>query len=492
MYDRQSAVTTRISVGLAGVPSNGSSHETFISADGRYVAFSSDASNLVAGDTNGQPDVFLHDRQSGKTVRASVAFTGAQANGPSSSASISADNRYIVFTSSASNLVSYDVNGTADIFVRDIGTGTYARPSVSSAGVEANGASSKGAINADGTIVTFISAASNLVSGDERPTGRIVRNRTSQTTTRVSVTPAGNQAKGPSSDAAVSADGRYVAFSSPAANLVSGDANGAADIFVHDRNGLTLTLKSTSVTPAAVSAGNPRVSADGRYVVFDSSAPNLVKGDTNEASDVFIYDRQTNATQRVSLTASGAQANGASFGGGSGVSADGRYVAFASSGTNVVSGDKNGISDIFVRDRGGATTVLVSVSTSGAQGNRASSGPSMSEDGRYVAFTSQASNLVNGDTNGVSDVFVRDRQTRTTTRVSIGAFGQGNSFSGSASISADGNFVTFTSWASNLVTGDSNDAYDYMCTIDVMARRVALAWVLADCRAIKTVTALRL
>jgi hypothetical protein len=282
-------------------------------------------------------------------------------------------------------------------------------------------------------------------------------------TTRVSVATDGSQGNSFSSRASISADGRFVAFESPASNLVAGDTNGTYDVFVHDRTTGATTRVSVATDGTQGNSGSGRVSisADGRFVAFQSSASNLVAGDTNLAYDVFVHDRTTGATTRVSVATDGTQGNSNSAY--PNPSADGRFVAFVSLASNLVAGDTNGVEDIFVHDRTTGATTRVSVATDGSQGNGYSAGSHISADGRFVAFDSRASNLVAGDTNGTSDVFVHDRTTGATTRVSVATDGsQGNSDSwlGLRSLSADGRFVAFDSSASNLVAGDTNGAGD--------------------------------
>src|SRR3990170_4575657 len=244
------------------------------------------------------------------------------------------------------------------------------------------------------------------------------------TTERASVSTAGAQGDAISGYPAISGDGRYVAFRSAASNLVPGDDNAVQDIFVHDRQ--TGATERVSVTSAGGQATNysdePAISGDGRYVAFRSPATNLVAADTNALSDVFVHDRQTGATERVSVTSAGGQGSGGHSYEPS-VSDDGRYVAFRSRATNLVAGDTNGTDDVFVRDRQTGVTVRVSVDSSGVQGNGGSYEPSVSGDGRYVAFRSVASNLVPGDDNAVQDIFVHDRQTGATERVSVTSAG---------------------------------------------------------------------
>ena len=270
-----------------------------------------------------------------------------------------------------------------------------------------------------------------------------------QVTSRVSVDSGGVQGDFHSFLPSVSADGRYVAFQSDAANLVVGDTNSISDVFVHDRQ--SGTTQRVSVNSAGVQGNSfsvtPSISADGRYVSFTSSSSNLVGGDTNGTQDIFVHDRQSGTTERVSVSSNGVQ--GDSFSIRPSISADGRFVAFECRSRNLVGGDTNETDDIFVHDLQSGTTEIVSVNSGGAQGNDLSADPSISADGRYVAFWSWASNLVGGDTAWV-DVFVHDRQSGVTERVSVSSSGaQANSTSSSPSISADSRYVAFESYATN-------------------------------------------
>lgn len=404
-----------------------------------------------------------------------------EANGRSSTPAVSGDGRFVAFGSAASNLVSGDTNGVEDIFVRDRGTGATLRVSLSSSAAQGNGNSYNPAISDDGNFVAFESDASNLVSGDTNGTRDIFRrDRSSGTTVLVSLSSGGAIGNGLSSNAAISADGRYVAFSSSASNLVSGDANGAGDIFVRDMVAGTtsrVSLSSSGVEGNGASS-TPAISDDGRYVAFTSWASNLVAGDTNGGYDVFVRDRTTGATTRESVGAGGVQGNGwASFY--PSISADGRYLAFGSQATNLVAGDTNGATDVFVRDRTAATTTRVSTSTSGAQATGGSSyAPTtnswISNDGRYVVFQSDATNLVSDDTNGKRDVFEKDRTGGATRRVSDDDFqGQGNAASTSGAISGDGSTSAFMSDATNLLAFiDANQVTDILIHVFDAARTV--------------------
>jgi Tol biopolymer transport system component len=402
--------TMRVSVASDGTGANNHSQIPSVSADGRYVAFCSNASNLVSDDTNDVADIFLHEYLTGQTTRVSVTSDGIQANAGSDSPFISADGRYVTFTSIARNLVSGDTNGYADVFVHDRQTAQTTRVSVSSAGAQANNGSWSPSISADGRYIAFHSLASNLVSGDTNAyMDAFVHDRQTGQTTRVSLSSGGVQTNAGSYNPSISADGRYVAFRSEASNLVVGDTNLAPDIFVHDRQtGQTSRVSmSSGGVQANGSSTNPSISADGRYVAFRSHASNLVIKDLNDHADIFVHDRHTGETTRVSVAAIDLQANGESSA--PSISANGRYVAFYSAASNLVNGDTNAVNDVFVYDRLGGQTMRVSVTSKGTQANGFSDYPSISACGRYVAFRSGASNLVSGDTNGVADVFVHDR-----------------------------------------------------------------------------------
>ncbi len=370
VHDRRTGVTTRISVSTGGSQANDSSQDPDISSDGRFVAFDSSASNLVPGDLNGRRDVFVRDLQAGTTERVSVGAGGLEANGTCSAPAISADGRYVAFYSDATNLVSGDANGTRDIFVRDRLLGTTERASVSSAGVEGSGFSAPPDISADGRFVAFGSFASDLVLADTNATLDVfVRDRLAGSTERVSVDGAGVEGSGLSSGAKISGDGRYVAFFSDAPNLVAGDTNLSRDIFVRDRQAGTtvrVSVDSAGIEANGGSAGasvrgsatTPALSADGNLVAFDSDATNLVAGDSNAFTDVFIHDRRTGTTERVSVSSAAVQSNDSSAD--PDISAGGSAVTFMSMASNLVPGDTNSCGvfpllgqcpDVFVHDR---------------------------------------------------------------------------------------------------------------------------------------------
>jgi Tol biopolymer transport system component len=281
--------------------------------------------------------------------------------------------------------------------------------------------------------------------------------------TRASVDTTGGDPDSNSFEPSMSSDGRYVAFYSFASDLVAGDGNGVEDVFVRDLRTNTTTRASVDTTGGDPNGGSsaPSISGDGRYVAFGSIASDLVAGDGNGVGDVFVRDRQANTTTRVSVDTTGGDPDSDSGTAPESISADGRYVAFGSSASDLVAGDGNGFIDVFVRDLRANTTTRVSVDTAGGDPDSNSVRPSMSGDGRYVAFFSFASDLVAGDGNGVEDVFVRDRQANTTTRASVDFLGQEANFGSSTpSISGDGRYLAFFSLASDLVLRDGNGFFD--------------------------------
>ncbi len=407
----------------------------------------------------------------GDTIRVSVSSGGIEANNDALAPALSGDGRFVAFASEATNLITGDTNGASDIFVRDRQTNTTSRVSVATGGTQANGASFAPALSIDGRFVAFESFAADLVGGDTNALRDVfVHDRQANTTTRVSVSSGGTQANGESFAPSISGDGRFVAFVSSATNLVTGDTNGFSDIFVRDLQ--TNTTTRVSVASGGAEANNasfaPAISRDGRFVAFVSNANNLVAGDTNGVSDIFVHDLQTNTTTRVSVESGGAQANGNSYD--PAISGDGRFVVFASEADNLVSGDTNSASDIFVRDLQASATFRVSIATGEIQSNDESYFPAISDDGVFVVFSSDATNFVVNDTNGFRDVFIRNLQANTTFRVSVDSNGvQANDESFLATISGNGLVVAFESDADNLVADDSNLARDIFVNIQRFA-----------------------
>ena len=402
------ALTERVSVSSTGEEGASWSHDPAISFDGRFVVFASLAGNLVGDDTNGVYDVFLRDRQTGTTERLSLSTAGIEGDDDSSGPSVSADGRFVVFTSLAANLVSGDTNFTFDVLVRDRELGTTERVNLSSSGEQANGSSGSPVISSDGRIVVFTSLADNLVSGDiNNHVDVFLRDLQSGTTELVSVSSGGAQGNAESGWAAVSADGGVVTFTSDATNLVSVDDNDSRDVFARDRRtGTTELVSLSSVGDQGNGASSaPAVSADGRVVAFESWASNLIPGDTNEERDIFVRDRVLATLDWASVSTigiGGSRANEEPT-----VSADGSRAVFLSYSPNLVPGDTNLTCDVFLRDRPAHRTDLLSRSSDGTQGTSYSTAAAISGDGRWVAFESRSSNLVPGDTNSCTDIFVR-------------------------------------------------------------------------------------
>ncbi len=329
------------------------------------------------------------------------------------------------------------------------------RVSVSSSGRQGNDGSAFASVSSDGRFVAFSSNASNLVAGDDSDPYHLdsqifVHDRLTGTTDIVSVDSAGVVGNESSTWPVISADGRHVAFLSNATNLAP-NCPGWYQVYVHDRaTGATEVASRSTLTGGSCNAycGPPAISADGRFVGFMSYADDLVANDFNGENDVFLRDLESHTTEIVSLASSGAQGNDVSFD--CAISADGRFVAFSSSATNLVAADGNGNSDVFVRDRQLSTTELVSVDSSGVQANSGSLSPAISGDGTRVAFTSHATNLGAGGS-PYAQTFVRDRRARTTVLASAGAGGvPANRDTRYPSMSLDGSCVGFTSEATNL------------------------------------------
>ncbi len=362
----------------------------------------------------------------------------------------------------AGNISAAGPSGTGTTLPSYQSDQTIQRVSVSSDGLQANDDSDTPDVSFDGRYTVFSSDADNLVSNDNNWRSDIfVFDRETGETKRVSISSEGVEGNGSSRNQAISADGRYMAFESSADNLVAGDNNQSDDIFLHDvQTGITGRISvSAEGAEGDSDSYTPSISADGRYIAFASYAENLVAGDSNSNEDIFVYDRLTGEVEIVSISSDGAQGN--SYSAGPAISADGSSVAFYSNAGNLVNNDSNSIRDIFVHDRTAHTTELISVSTGGVAGDGISYYPAISADGRYVAFESRASNLVSGDTNGYYDIFVRDRTTGVTERVSVSTAGVEPLYGCyDSSISSDGRYVVFESGADNLVTGDTNYSDD--------------------------------
>jgi len=400
-------VTALFSVATDGTHGNADSFDPSLSADGSTVAFASLATNLAAPEAEEVVNVFVHEQRTGQTVRISDGPDGRGGDGDSRSPVLSGDGSVVAFESNASNLVPGDTNGVWDVFVRDRPSGRTTRVSVDSGGAQGNGGSFSPSISADGRFVAFASEATALVPGDHnRAEDVFVRDRRTGRTTLVSVDSAGKPGNGDSYSPSISADGRFVAFASEATNLVPGDTNGATDVFVHDRESGRTTRVSLASNGAQIDgdAYTPSISGDGRYVAFTTDAGNVVPGDANRASDVFVHDRRTGRTVLVSAGPDGHPSDRGSFT--PSLSADGRSVAFVTDGA-LVADDTNNTEDVYVADLATGALHRVSVASDGSEGNRPSTGPSLSGDATAVAFESLATNLVLADANGAADVFWR-------------------------------------------------------------------------------------
>lgn len=515
IYNRETGAATLALHIPSGTPTYNYIYWPVISADGRTLTFQIALDNLVPGDVNGIDDIFVRDLATGETSLVSRHRNGALADDYSWGPAISGDGQVIAFATYATNLSGGTVaDENADIAVHDRATGETTYLTTRPPSLQGNSESRKGTVSADGRFVAFESYASNLVPNDTNGLWDIfVRDMTTGQTMLIGRDGlVDNQSFAP----VISADGRYVAFESLAA--AGGTLNWGSNVFVHDRQtGQTTLLSRPRDGQPAVqgSSYNPVFSTDGRTIAFDSSADNLVAGDTNEDRDVFIYDVQTGELTTIpqgvvispccaSLSADGRyvayvawvvypfrlggppdpiyvahiylhdRATGETimlpYGEGApaydenstnpSLSADGRYVAFHSAVRDLVPGDTNNLNDVFVYDRLTGQLELVSRHSNGTQGRYGSLNPSISADGRFVAFESYADNLIDGDNNAAPDVFSHDRQTHQTTLLSHGEDGavrQGRSVEPSLSPGAE--YVIFWSDAA-LVAGDVNGFYD--------------------------------
>ncbi|MPR07306.1 PD40 domain-containing protein [Microvirga tunisiensis] len=399
-------IQTRISTAADGTEGLGDSNEAQFSPDGRFVVFESDANNLVAGDTNNATDVFLKDLSTGAISRLSTTAGGAQANGGNSTAHFSSDGRFVVFTSAATNLVAGDTNNFDDIFLKDLTTGAVTLLSTTANGTQTNGNSSNAQLSQDGHLMVFSSVATNLGSSSILFSDIFLKDLITGAVTVVTNAADGTRANGLSSHARFSPDGHSVVFESSANNLVTGDANNQIDIFLKDLDtgAVTLVTNTADGTQGNGRSSDARFSADGHFVTFTSVATNLVAGDTNDASDIFLKDLNTGSVTRLSTAADGTQANGRSYD--ARFSADGRFVVFTSEASNLVAGDTNGVSDVFLKDLNTGAITRLSTAANGAQTDFDSYTPLFSPDGRSVVFESDATNLVAGDGNNRTDLFL--------------------------------------------------------------------------------------
>ena len=405
--------------------------------------------------------------EDGFTERISLAPGGGQGNdasgtGPAHGLAMTPDARYVAMVAAASNLVPGDTNGIADIFRVDLSTGLSERMNLGPAGVQSNGQCYFPRISTDGNFVVWNGGANNLVPGDTNGFEDVfLRDVVAGTTELVSVNNSGVQGNFSSQSATITRDGRYVAFWSAADNLWFTDTNGTGDIFLRDRL-LNRTLAITilpSGTQANANSAQPFINGLGTKIAFRTTSNNLVAGDTNGVNDIMLADVGTNSVVRIGQPAF-SQSNGASSW--PTLSENAQFVAFESEASNLVPNDTNGVKDIFVQNLSTGQITRVSVDSSGAQSNGLSETAWISNDGQHVVFSSLATNLVANDTNGHEDVFIHRLATGETSRVStsIAPLGNGNQISFYPCVSEDGQAAVFGSSASNMITGDSNGTPD--------------------------------
>ena len=567
-----------VSVNSAGVAGDAASIADAINGDGRFVVFESHATNFANSDTNNVLDVFVRDTVKQVTTLVSQSTGGAIGNAQSKKAAISNDGVFVAFKSDATNLVAFDTNSAADVFLRDLSNGTTTRVSVASGGTEANATSSWPSLSGDGRYVAFNSDATNIIPGDTNAaTDVFIRDTVVPNTICVSLNPSGHVGNGSSGAPMISTDGQFVAFYSFASDLVPGDTNGTADIFVRDLLNGTTTLYSTDVGGLNIANSPARlaISGNGKIVAFDNGT-DLIASDTNGVSDIYqsvtpivgaprihvdrmgvtvieggamapmavTLSTQPTSDVTISLTPSDlmiadvlppvpltftstnwstpqivnpiaapnsaptgdvnftvvlhvsstsdpdysvvgdttvrvtdleliqqiesnksndTSANDESYY--ASLSGDGRYVAFQSNASDMVPNDLNGAVDVFLRDRQTGITSIVSANSMGSSGAGASSQPSISTDGNVIAYSSTATDIT--ATNSSAQIFVYNRTALTTTVASVDGSGiLGNNTSLWPSVNSDGTLVAFSSTSSNLTASGSNG--NYQCYVHDM------------------------
>ncbi len=480
-------------LGQSSTPNEGHT----ISADGQRIVFQSDAANLVPNDNSGTTDVFLYDRGIGRVSLVTVNYQGtASADRGGYEPQITPDDRYVVFRSDSDDLIQTPhinnlFRGQPAIWRRDLLTGTTELVSINLQGTDKNASAAQNpSISDDGRYVVYDTISADQVPNDTNNASDIfLRDMVSHTTTRIDVGPGGVQTNRNSTNPFISGNGTFVLFKSDADNLVNNDNNTAPDIFLYDRVHNSVQLVTADLNNQFSQNGladfsSQAISADGRYVVFESNATNLVAQDTGSRTNVFVRDTQTHTTRLLSI-------NRAGTAGAAGLHAtitpNGQFVAFVSSSTDVASDvpNSNGHANVYLATitPTSITTRLVSNNSAGTNGGNDDSGtgpdplgvsvgfPQITPDGRYVAFDSQATDLVAGLIDGNQsqgnvahrrDVFVRDMQTNTTRAVSVTADGTstGNNGSYTPALSSDGRSVVFATDATNLGFKDGNQAQD--------------------------------
>ncbi len=423
---------------------------------------------LLNGQVQSNP-ITSPNPKSSSSLTADILSVGpgqAAGNLGSENARLSSDARFVVFESAASNLVASDSNQMVDVFRADLSTGVVSLVSVNTDGTQGNGNSSEPAISADGSVVVFKSFANNLVANDSNGTTDIfLRYMNTGETIRVSLSTFGEQSNNQSSRPAVSGDGNCVVYESIASNLVEGDSNTVSDIFlrrVSDQTTVRVSMNSLGASgnfnQVDLSSSNAAISSDGKFVAFDSYAANLVVGDTNEQSDVFVFDIDKSIVSRVSVSSTGEQ--GAAGSHSPSIDRNGNQITFISDASNLVADDTNKNMDVFLYNRANSITTLVSTTKDFSSANDVSLKASIDEAGEFVVFESFASNLVDSDANSAGDIFLRNLRTGDLTRVSESFNGELNSFSRSPSVSSGGRFIAFHSYATNINPRDTNIVSD--------------------------------
>ena len=398
---RRIPIVTLVSRTAIGEPANGESESPAINADGRWVAFSSRASNLVPEDTNGVADVFVFDRQTQTMMRASVSSEGVQGNGPSTHPSMSADGRFVAFLSAASNLDAIDdTNQAPDIFLRDRRDGITLRVTVDRVGRQTDDESGRPAMSANGRLVVFASKARTLAPGGVEGTWQVyLRDPFVGISDRISG----------GLNPAISASGDTVAFEAMHLNGIQNDRGpfGMTNIYTYDhKTGAVNKISQYSYDGHwAGSSERATLNADGRVIAFESGSA-LMAEDGNRERDIYIYDQEVGGLDIASRNGMHGSANGRSEY--PSLSADGRFIAFVSEASNLVAWDTNKVADIFVHDRRSGATSRVNLGPHGEPANAPSSEPMLSADGRFLAFASQASNLLPKFTHQWTDIFVAE------------------------------------------------------------------------------------
>ncbi|WP_371671446.1 hypothetical protein OG985_29785 [Streptomyces sp. NBC_00289] len=402
--------TVLVSVGLGGAPANGPSERASISADGRLVVFTSHASNLVRGDHNDCSDVFLRDLTRGTTVRVGRGVDGREPDGCTGiDPIISADGHYAVYSADSTNLVRGVRDGRSHIYRTDVRTGATVLVSAAADGTPGNGDSMRPTLSADGRYVAFATSADNVIPGDTPAStwDTVVRDMATGTTVRTSAADDGTPGDAASDGTQLSADGRYVTFFSNATNLAAGDTNKKVDEFLRDvRTGRTtrLSVSAAGVQSDQITIGGT-ISDDNRYVVLNSHATNLTADSPGTGQNhIYLQDLQEGTLRLVDKGDDGEPAPGGTFW--ASITGDGRHIPMASAGPHLVAGDTNNVRDIFVADLPGGELRRVSVGAGGAQADAASYFPDADQHADAVVFASFATNLVTGDTNGQPDIFV--------------------------------------------------------------------------------------